>query len=110
MKMENKKWAFTEILGIREDVENAIHDLNNSNLIHGTPCSCEDKVEKRLVQFYECNENVCMLSPEEQKKYDIIACRNHVYIEYSYLGKVVLDFPLDNNNEFCLKYWEWWMR
>lgn len=110
MKEENKKWAFTEILGIREDVESAIHELSKLKIIHGAPCSCEDKAEKRLVQFYECRSDVCTLSVEEQEKYNTIALNCNVYIEYSYMGKVVADFPLHTDYDFCLKYWEWWMR
>ena len=110
MKPENKKWAFTEILGTRENVERTLCELNDAQLIHGTPCSREDKGDKRLVQFYECHEDMTILSPEEQEQYKIIARNCQVYIEYSFMGKVVMDFPSDTGHGFCLKYWEWWMR
>lgn len=110
MEIEDKKWAFTELLGLREDVEKAIQELKENRLIHGAPCSCEDKEEKRLVQYYECNKDVAMLTVQEQEQYNEIARRCHVYFEFSFMGNVVLDFPSDKGNDFCLKYWEWWMR
>lgn len=110
MNLVDKKWAFTELLGIKVNVEKAIHELKDYKIIHGAPCSCEDKSEKRFVQYYECHNDVRILSQREKELYNEIANRCHVYIEYSYMGEVVFDFPSDTEHNFCLKYWEWWMR
>ena len=109
MNLDEKKWAFTEFLGLKGNIENAIHALRDRHILHGSPCNCEDKGEKRFVQYYECNKDVRLLTDEEAEMYNEVAIRFNVLIEYSYLGNNSRDFPFSEEPNFCLMYREWWM-
>lgn len=110
MIQDDKKWAFTEILGWHNDVEHVINELKEANILHGSLCSREEKGDKSFVQFYACNQHVRELTPQEISVYNEISVRNYVHIEYTYNGRHCLAFPLGEKEGFPVKYWEWWMR
>ena len=109
MNQDEKKWSFTEILGWTDDVENVIQELKNEGILHGSLCSIEEKDDKRFVQYYECNGDVCLLTPREISIYNEIAFRNFVHIEFTYNGRDCMAFPLNAQDSFPIKYWEWWI-
>ena len=109
MNQDDKKWAFTEFLGWKDDVEKTIREMQDANLLHGRLCSLEEKGDKRFIQFYSCNERVDRLTEEEMSRYDEISLRNYVHIEYTFNGRESLAFPLGEKEGFPIKYWEWWM-
>ena len=108
MITEKKNWAFTEILGWKEDVDHVIQELKNEQILHGSLSSLEEKDGKCFIQYYACNEHVSRLTPREISLYNEIAFRNFVHMEYTYDGKESLTFPLNEQEGFPIKYWEWW--
>ena len=109
MNLEENKWAFTEFLGQTDDVKKAILALKDANVLHGSVSSNEEKGDKRFVQCYTCNTNVCPLTEEEAQIYNEIALRFHVSIEYAFMGRDCQYFPDNGNDDFPIKYWEWWV-
>ena len=107
--LKDNKWAFIEILGYTDDVNNAIQALKNAKLLHGNLSSNEEKGNKRFVQFYICHKNVSVLTQEEEEQYNDIANLYQVNIEYTFMGSNCLHFPNSEGNDFSIKYWEWWM-
>lgn len=110
MTLKEKPWSFTEILGYTNDVEDAIQTLRKKNLLPGNLSSDETKDNKHYVQYYQCNDNVHPLTPEEKEALDQIANQHRVHIEYSYKEQEGQHFPLNETNTFAMKYYEWWMR
>ena len=108
MKLSENKWAFTEILGHVEDVKNAVEALKEAGVLYGRMSSIEEKNDKRFVQFYICNENVQPLSSEEEQIYNAVSLQHYVHIAYTFMGHACQDFPMNGENDFPIKYWEWW--
>ena len=109
MNHNDKKWAFTELLGRTDDVRIAMDELHSKGLLHGTLCGKEEKGDKCFVQYYGCNSEVGLLSEYEVEKYNDIAERYHVCIEYTFMGRNCLSFPINGDHNFSVKYWEWWI-
>lgn len=110
MTLKGKDWAFTEILGYTDDVEDALQALKKAQILQGHLSNDETKGDKHYVQYYECNNNIHQLTPQETQTFNQIANQYKVHIEYSYKGRQGQHFPLNEKNTFAIKYYEWWMR
>ena len=109
MNKNENAWAFTEILGTTQEVEKALQQLKEEGILHGSLSCEEEKGNKRFVQYYSCNEMVTLLTDEEKNRYERIAVQYRVHIEYTYKGRQCFEFPNNEEKEFSLKYWEWWI-
>ena len=110
MKPEEQPWAFTEILGYTDDVEEAIQTLKKHHLLKGNLSNDETKDNKHFVQYYQCNPQVRLLTQQEKDTINQIANQHRVHIEYSYKGQQGQHFPLNEKNTFAIKYYEWWIK